>query len=209
MWLKICGLTQGAQALKIAEMGASALGVIAVPQSPRYCSPEQILHINQCLQAAGVGIPLVAVMMDPAWELLEVLLGRVGGVQLHGQESPQLCEQIRSRYPEVLLIKALRPRTEADLAAAAAYAPWVDYVLIDAYHPHLAGGTGQTGNWQLLTSWDPPCPWLLAGGLNARTLPQALAQVRPDGVDLSSGVEDAPGIKNLQRVAEIMEILRC
>lgn len=126
---------------------------------------------------------------------------------MHGQESPQRCAQIRECYPHLLLLKALRPRTPAELALGQAYGSWVDFLVVDAYDPQRAGGTGQIGNWDLLQNWDPPCRWVLAGGLNVVTLPQALARLQPNGVDLSSGVEMKPGVKNLDRVAEIVAML--
>jgi len=209
MWLKICGLTQPEQVVAIAAMGVSALGVIGVPKTPRYVTPETMGSLNQALRSTQTGIPMVAVVMDPEEVLVAELVEGwgLGGLQLHGQEPPEVCAQIRRCYPSLLLIKALRPRHQAELAQGEAYAPWVDFLLVDAYHPQQAGGTGQTGNWELLESWDPPCRWILAGGLNRITLPQALARLQPDGVDLSSGVETSPGIKNLGKVAEIVEIV--
>jgi len=208
-WLKICGLTQSQQVVAIAEMGVAALGVIGVPKTPRYVPPKQMGILNQALTQTKTGIPLVAVLMDPDQAQVVDLVEhqKLAGLQLHGQESPQRCAQIRQRYPHLLLIKALRPRTQAELALGQDYAPWVDYLLMDAYDPQRAGGTGHIANWDWLEVWDSPCPWILAGGLNALTLPQALTRMQPDGVDLSSGVEEAPGVKNLLQVAEVVKVL--
>ena len=93
------------------------------------------------------------------------------------------------------------------LEQAANYAKYVDTLLLDAYHPQQLGGTGQTLDWQMLQQFSPSCPWFLAGGLTPDNIVAALSQVKPDGIDLSSGVELKPGDKDLTKVAKLFEKL--
>jgi phosphoribosylanthranilate isomerase len=105
------------------------------------------------------------------------------------------------------LIKAFRIRCPEDLAQTSAYDRRVDWLLLDAYHPHVGGGTGKTLDWQTLQEFQPILPWFLAGGLSPDNVQVALALVHPQGIDLSSGVERAPGDKDLQRVAQLFDQL--
>jgi phosphoribosylanthranilate isomerase len=205
--VKICGITQLDQAQTIAQVGAHALGFICVPQSPRYLSPERIQSITRSLPEP---IARVGVFMDADLLTLVQTVQASGltSVQLHGTESPDYCQQVRSHLPEVELIKAFRIRRPEDLASTSAYDRQVDWLLLDAYHPHLGGGTGQTLDWQTLQEFQPNLPWFLAGGLSPDNVQAALTLVHPQGIDLSSGVERAPGDKDLQRVAQLFDQLR-
>jgi phosphoribosylanthranilate isomerase len=129
-----------------------------------------------------------------------VELTHLDTVQLHGNESVEFCQQLRQTLPDTEIIKAWRVRTNSDLAAIQAYSEVVDSLLLDAYHPTALGGTGQTLDWEQLATFTPAIPWLLAGGLTPDNIDRALARLQPDGIDLSSGVEVAPGIKDLDLV---------
>lgn len=203
MRIKICGLTQPDQAVAIATMGISVLGFICVKQSPRYISPERIQAINQALPP----IDRFGVFANAPLEDIKhiVATGQLSGVQLHGTESPAECQQIRIALPQVELIKALRIRQPKDLEQIRCYTPYVDTFLLDAYHPTELGGTGHTLNWQTLTAFHPDKPWFLAGGLKPDNVAKALSLLSPDGIDLSSGVENAPGDKNLAKVKQLIE----
>jgi phosphoribosylanthranilate isomerase len=211
MRVKICGITQADQAVAIAHLGATALGFICVPASPRYLIPDRIAAISEALKDT-IQRPLetVGVFADADIETLEMAVktGQLSTVQLHGNETPEQCREIRQQLPGTALIKALRIRSAEDLAQATRFEPEVDGLLLDAYHPHLLGGTGKTLDWASLKSFRPACPWLLAGGLTPENVAQALAQLSPDGIDLSSGVETAPGIKDLNQVKRLFENLR-
>ena len=213
MRVKICGITEVDQALAIAGHGATHLGFICVPQSPRYLVPEALATITQALDTAGVGVGTVGVFADaPRSEICAVARqARLSHVQLHGQETWEQCQQLRAELPAIALIKAIRVRTADDLARAIGYAPYVDTLLLDAYHPQHLGGTGLTLDWDTLVSFKPPCPWLLAGGLTPENVPTALAALQPggpDGIDLSSGVEQRPGVKDLGLVDRLFEQLQ-
>lgn len=207
MRIKICGITQPQQGKAIAELGATALGFICVSKSPRYISARQIWAIQQQLP---LHISRIGVFADS--DLAEICqtvsIGGLTGVQLHGDESPTFCQQLRQLLPEVEIIKALRMRSSQTLDQATTYAASVDTLLLDAYHPQMLGGTGKTLNWQTLQQFQPNCPWLLAGGLTPDNVLDALQQLQPYGLDLSSGVERTPGDKDLSKVAQLFKQLK-
>jgi phosphoribosylanthranilate isomerase len=101
----------------------------------------------------------------------------------------------------------LRVRSIEHLAQAGNYMKYIDTLLLDAYHPQQLGGTGQTLDWQMLEQFKPSCPWLLAGGITPDNVVNALNQLQPDGIDLSSGVESTPGDKDLNKVALLFQQL--
>ncbi|MCY6489634.1 MULTISPECIES: phosphoribosylanthranilate isomerase [Leptolyngbya] len=201
--VKICGITQTDQAIAIENAGATAIGFICVPGTPRYIAPEQIRLITQQLNVERVGVFLDA-DIDTIRETVEI--SNLNVVQLHGKESPEFCQALRSL--NVKLIKALRIRSQQDLAQAQNYHAHVDVLLLDAYHPQQAGGTGLTIDWTMLKEFNPTCEWWLAGGLNPENILEALALVTPHGIDLSSGLENAPGDKNLERVHQLFTCLK-
>jgi phosphoribosylanthranilate isomerase len=214
MQIKICGITQPDQAQAIARLGASALGFICVAESPRYVTPNQIRSIVAALpNETGSTIDRVGVFVDTAIEEIQqtVKLGNLTVVQLHGSESPQFCQQLRQVLPQVRVIKAFRVRDSATLAQTIPYQTAVEALLLDAYHPAahpgLYGGTGQTLDWHQLQQFRPQCPWFLAGGITPANVQDALTLIQPDGLDVSSGVESAPGQKDLQKVADLFSQL--
>lgn len=205
--VKICGITQPEQGQAIAALGAHALGFICVHKSPRYIDAQQIQQVTQILppKVAKIGVFMDA---DLDWLVRVVEVGGLTGVQLHGVESAALCQQIRDRLPHIEIIKAFRIRSAWELKMAAEYSPVVDWLLLDAYHPDMGGGTGKTLDWQTLQEFHPAKPWFLAGGLRPENIQTALGFVRPNGVDLSSGVELAPGNKDLAAVRQLFEHLK-
>ncbi len=194
-------------------MGATALGFICAPTSPRYVTPEQIGAIVAKLpRLPDRQQPLcsrIGVFVNESLDVIAqtVAIGQLTGIQLHGNESPEFCQQVRDRFPGYEIIKALRIKSAAALEQAILYQDCVDTLLLDAYHPTLAGGTGQTLDWTMLQQFRPTCSWLLAGGLTPDNVLLALQQAHPDGIDLSSGVEYSPGNKNLEQVARLFEVL--
>jgi len=199
MRLKICGLTDLFQAKAIATLGATDLGFICVPSSPRYIKPAEIGNITENLPKALNKIGVFA-NTKPIDIADIVKLGQLTGVQLHGDESPEFCQHLKTLLPEVELIKALRIKDSEALAQVNLYQKYIDVLLLDAYHPQILGGTGVTINWQLLAEFNPVVPWLLAGGLTPDNVLQALETVKPTGIDISSGVERSPGDKDLEKV---------
>ncbi|MBE9045359.1 phosphoribosylanthranilate isomerase [Pleurocapsales cyanobacterium LEGE 10410] len=207
MRVKICGITKISQGKEIAALGANSLGFICVERSLRYITPEKIKAIAQELPEK---IDKVGVFADSSVaEIISVITaGNLTAVQLHGKESPDFCARLRQAIsPKIELIKALRIRTAATLQETSAYENIVDTLLLDAYHPQMLGGTGKTINWQDLKQFKPSLPWMLAGGLTPDNITDALSQLKPDGIDLSSGVERSPGDKDLTKVAQLFKQL--
>lgn len=207
MQVKICGITKIGQAQKIAEAGADLIGFICVERSPRYVTPEKIRAIadNLPTETKKVGVfadhslPAITQIIDQA---------NLTTVQLHGQESPEFCQQLRQIIaPNIKLIKAFRIESSQTLKSTVAYIDCVDTLLLDAYHPQMLGGTGKTIDWQDLALFKPELPWMLAGGLTPDNLAEALTWLQPDGIDLSSGVERSPGNKDLSKVAQLFRVI--
>ncbi|MGK7877333.1 MAG: phosphoribosylanthranilate isomerase [Xenococcaceae cyanobacterium] len=207
MRVKICGITQPEQGWAIANLGATALGFICVQKSPRYVDIARIKTIVKQLppEVDRIGVFANASSSEIGEIVAETALT---GVQLHGDESPEFCQQLRQFLPNIELIKTLRIKTPESLSEANAYTNYVDTLLLDAYHPQLLGGTGKTLNWEALAKFHPNLPWLLAGGLTPENILDALKQLHPSGIDLSSGVERSPGDKDLDKVAQLFEKLK-
>jgi len=203
--LKICGLRQPDQAAAIAGMGVAAIGVIAVESSPRFVPPErraELFLAAKTVRPACLGVLVVA---DPQPADLDWLgSGRSHDIlQLHGQESAERCRELRQSLG-VKVWKALRLRDRSDLNRAADYAHHVDGLLLDAWAADQLGGTGQRLPLAWLQGFKSEVPWWLAGGIASDALPEILARVRPDGLDVSSAVEKSPGDKDLEGVAKLV-----
>lgn len=210
MLLKVCGLRSAEQAAAVAALGADAIGVIGVPQSPRWLAPEHRRELFEAVATARAGCLGVLVVADPTPADLPQLGPEAGHqvLQLHGGETPERCAELRDQLgAELILWKALRIRSQADLERAEAYASVVDALLLDAWVSDQLGGTGHRIPIEWLEGFRPDLPWWLAGGITAERLPgalQALQASPPVGVDASSGVERAPGDKDLDRVAQLV-----
>ena len=213
--LKICGLTDSDQACAIAAMGVQAIGVIGVAGTPRFVEAEQRRAIFQRLAVEHPSVQRVWVVADLSEEELGSSLsgeGQPSVIQLHGQESPHLCEQLRRRFPQIAWWKALRLRDAQDLSRLDTYTTCVDALLLDAWSPSQLGGTGHRLDPAWLTQVDEriheATPWWLAGGVSAEWVPSLLKQVRPFGLDASSRLEDRPGVKNLDLVRELVTAVK-
>lgn len=207
MRVKICGITQPQQATAIASCGATAIGFICVPTSPRYVTATQI---REAVTQLPDDIDKIGVFANAEIEEISQIVNDSGltGVQLHGDETPEFCNQVRQQISSIEILKALRIRNLEHLEQASIYSQHVDTLLLDAYHPQQLGGTGQTLDWAMLEKFHPTSPWFLAGGLTPENILEALSQVQPDGIDLSSGVEIQPGHKDLNKVVLLFERLK-
>ena len=213
MRVKICGSTNLADARAAVEAGADFLGFICYPPAARYVTPEEARAIIAALRAEGIAVLTVGVFVNATPAELEHTM-RVAGLdlaQLHGEEPPSLVRALNGRA-----FKALRPRTAAEAEAAAArYLPVAPpdadrpQLLVDAYHPNAYGGTGQVGDWHIAAALTGRCSRLvLAGGLTPENVARAVAQVRPWGVDVSSGVEARPRYKDHGRIRAFIAAAR-
>ncbi len=207
MRVKICGITQIKQGQEIAALGANSIGFICVEQSPRYIAPDKIRAIADSLPTTTDKVGVFA--NHSLAEIITVITNaNLTGVQLHGQESPEFCRRLGEAVaPDIELIKAFRIKSAPSLTLTAAYVDCVNTLLLDAYHPQMLGGTGKTIDWQDLALFKPDLPWMLAGGLTPDNIAEALARLKPDGIDLSSGVERSPGNKDLEKVAQLFRVI--
>ena len=209
--VKICGLTDPEQALSIATIGADAIGVIGVPGTPRFVAEPLRRNLFKTLEQNADDVQRVWVVADLADDSLDAALGGDGTptvVQLHGGESPERCQILKQRYPQVDWWKALRLRSSKDLHSLERYAQSVDALLLDAWSPDQLGGTGHRLSLDGLGAIRLDLPWWLAGGISAEWIPELLSRVNPDGLDASSRLEDSPGRKNLQKVKDLIDAVR-
>lgn len=195
--VKICGIRDAEGFDAAVAAGADLLGFVFFPPSPRFVEPAQA----RALSARRAGGPLrVGLFVDPADETLAATLAEcpLDILQLHGEETPARLAAIRARFG-LPVMKALGVATAADLDAVAAFAPVADRFLFDAKPPPggpLPGGNAEPFEWRLLAGRAIPRPWLLAGGLTPDNVAEAIRSAGAPGVDVSSGVERARGVKD-------------
>ena len=208
--VKICGLTDLPALAAAIEGGASWLGLVFYPPSPRALSPEAAAGLAA---HAPEGRTLVGVFVDPDDALLDQVLTRVplNALQLHGGESAERVRAIKARTGRAV-IKALQVAEAGDLAPVARYAAVADMILFDARPPkepgRLPGGNGLAFDWRLLQDLRLARPWLLSGGLSADNLAAAVTLCRPPAVDVSSGVERRPGQKDPAKIRRFLALAR-
>lgn len=194
---KICGLKEAKHVEAAVGSGARWVGFIHFPASPRHVSVSEAAALAASLPASTQA---VSVTVDADDDALRTLFAAYSPplLQLHGNESPQRLAAIRGQWPEVKLIKAFRIRSADDVAVAHAFAESADFYLFDARAPEhaLPGGNGLAFDWTLLQGRSFKRPWLLSGGLNAENLASAVRTTGASMVDVSSGVERAPGVKD-------------
>src|SRR5210317_173161 len=198
--VKICGITNIEDALHASAYGADALGFVFYPGSPRFVDPDQARRINAELPPMLTTVGLF-VNQSPARIREMVEFCGLNTVQLHGEEEPDQCS-----YPPCRVIKALRLKDGMDESVFSAYR--VSALLLDAYVPDKFGGTGQCCDWVRATEVASRHRVILAGGLNPENVSDAVRQVRPYGVDVSSGVEKRPGQKDPEKVATFIRMAR-
>lgn len=199
--VKICGITRVDDALSAAAAGADAIGLVFYPPSPRAVTVEQAAAICAALPPLVTAIGLF-VDADPG-RVREVLAQvPLGLLQFHGDETADYCDQFHRPY-----LKALRVRDDTDIAAAPAAYPRAQGLLLDAYRPGVPGGTGEVFDWARIPAAVAP-RIVLAGGLNPANVADAVARVRPWAVDVSGGVEAAPGVKDAQRIEAFVAAVR-
>ena len=205
---KICGLSAPATLDAAVAGGASHVGFVFFPPSPRHLSFEQAAALSARVPAH---VARVGVFVDPDDETIAraARSGQLSAIQLH-ETSPARAAHLR-RSVGVETWVAIAVRTRADLAAARDYAGAADRLLFDAKTPAgaaLPGGMGVRFDWSLLDGFDAPLPWALSGGLDAANVAQAVARTGATLVDTSSGVEDAPGVKSVDKIAAFLQAVR-
>jgi phosphoribosylanthranilate isomerase len=199
--VKVCGMTNLADAEHAVSLGAWAIGLIHHRDSPRYVEPNVAEEIGAALkrrcEVAGVFVNSTLEEIVGAAERENLTL-----LQFHGEEGPSFCVEA-GRRTGAKVIKAMRIKSAADVQAAEAFR--TDFHLFDAYWHGLHGGTGQSFDWDLVAKRRSKVPMILAGGLNAENVPGAIELVRPFAVDVVSGVEAEPGRKDRAKVEAFLE----
>lgn len=191
--VKICGITRIEDARAAVASGADAIGFVFYPPSPRAVTPAEARRLREVV-APFVSVVGLFVNAEPAEVARVAAEVRLDLVQYHGDESPETCAAAELPY-----LKAIRMRPGVDPAAAAARYAGAAGLVLDAFHESKWGGSGRTFDWSLIDAGLAK-PVILAGGLSAANVADAIARVRPYAVDVSGGVESAPGIKDAARI---------
>ena len=203
MKIKICGITNKEDALNAVSLGADAIGFIFAKESPRYISPENAEEISLFMPPF---VSVVGVFVNETQDFIHKTVQRckLDLVQLHGQESPAFCQCIQRR-----VIKAFPVLDIEDLDPIAQYQGIVSAILLDTKVQQMSGGTGKIFDWGLaIKAKAYEVPLILAGGVTAQNVKKAYQLVNPYGVDLSSSVEKSPGIKDYNKMREVIQTVQ-
>jgi phosphoribosylanthranilate isomerase len=202
--VKICGVTRHGDAERAVELGAWAIGLNHWEQSPRRVDPARAAEIGQAMkrrcEVAGVFVNPTLEEVAEAVENESLTL-----VQLHGDEGPSFCAEV-GRRTGAKVIKAIRVRSAADVKAAESFR--TDFHMLDAHQAGTPGGTGESFDWELAAKRRSKVPLILAGGLRPDNVAEAISVVRPFAVDVASGVESKPGIKDPALLEALFEAVR-
>ena len=196
--VKICGITRPEDALVAVDLGVDALGLVFYAPSPRNVTIATAADIARQIPAF---VSVVGLFVNAEPSFVEEVIANVGLslLQFHGDETPEDCERFGLPY-----IKAIRVKADTNLVQYARDFTSAKALLLDTYTEGVAGGTGQLFDWNLIPSALPK-PVILAGGLQANNVAQAIRQVKPYAVDVSGGVEATKGIKDAQKIAAFMQ----
>lgn len=207
--VKICGLRDVGMMRAAVDAGASYIGLVFFPKSPRHVTVAQALSVAT---ATPVGVAKVALLVNPDDDQLDAILGTVplDMLQLHGSEPPARVQEIRTRYG-LPVMKAVGVADADDLASLDVYAQVADQLLVDAKPPKdavLPGGNGLAFDWRLIAGRKWALPWMLAGGLTPDNVAEAVALTGARQIDVSSGVETAPGVKDATLISDFITAVR-
>ena len=205
--VKICGITSEEQALQVAKLGANAIGIISVEESPRYISAEIKKKIFKTLEKLYPKIERVSVVKNcPIDLIIKNFLGKPSEtiIQLHGDEDIDYCKKLREKIPTIGIWKAFRIRTENDLDNIRPFEDFVDSILLDSWNKEIYGGSGKKIESINLKNLQFTKPWWLAGGISIEWISEILNDIRPNGVDISSSIEIHPGIKDLEATKNLI-----
>ncbi len=206
--VKICGLSEPKTLQAATEAGARFVGFVFYPPSPRNISIERAAELARMIPTS---VRSVALFVDPDDALLEEVLSGVplDMIQLHGSETPERIMEIKARFA-MPVMKAIGISSAADLEKARAFEDSADWLVFDAKPPAgaIPGGTGQSFDWSILQDQNFSKPWMLSGGLRADNLAGALAILKPDALDVSSGVESSRGVKDENKIRAFIQAVK-
>ena len=207
--IKICGLKTDEAVAAALDGVASHIGFIFFPKSPRYVDPGEAGRLRQAAKGRAIA---VAVTVDPDDVTLDAIVAAMQPdmLQLHGNENVNRVAEIRARYG-LPVMKALALRERGDLEQIKPYIGVADRFLFDAKPPkgsELPGGNGVSFDWQVLSELDASTDYMLSGGLNASNIAEALRATNAQGIDISSGVESAPGVKDVGLIKDFFRAVR-
>ena len=203
MLIKVCGITNKEDAMNAVSLGVNAIGFIFYPNSPRYVTPNVVEEIAMFLPPFVITVG-VFVNQDKAEIANIVQQCKLNLVQLHGDESPRDCLE-----SPVRVIKAFRVASPEDIDPISPYQGAVSGMLLDAKEDLLDGGTGKTFDWGLaLKAKEYHIPLILSGGISLKNVQKAIKLVSPYGIDICSGLEKEPGLKDYNKMQEFMTIIR-
>ena len=209
--IKICGLTSEEQALQVAKLGAHAIGIIAVKESPRYISAEIKKNIFTTLESFYPKIERVSVVQNCSIDLIiKNFLGSPSEtiIQLHGDEDVDYCKKLREKIPNIGIWKAFRIKTEQDLESIKPFEDFIDAILLDSWNKETYGGSGEKIKSTYLKNLQFSKPWWLAGGISIEWINEILTDIKPDGLDISSGIEISPGLKDIKKTEDLFNFLK-
>ncbi|PSM16621.1 MULTISPECIES: phosphoribosylanthranilate isomerase [Nitratireductor] len=206
MDIKICGLSTAEAVAAALAGGASHVGFIFFDKSPRHVDPQRAGALRRAARGRALA---VAVTVDADDATLDAIVAAMEPdmLQLHGRETPERVAAVRARYG-LPVMKAFSVSAPADLAPVEAYRGLADRFLFDAKPPKgsaLPGGNGVAFDWRVLAGLDPSVDYMLSGGLNKANIGEALRLLSPPGIDVSSGVESAPGQKDVALIEAFLE----
>ena len=209
--VKICGITSIEQAVQVAELGTNAIGIISVNESPRYISPEKKKEIFKTLKDLYPNIDRVSVVKDsPIDSIIKGFLGEPNEniIQLHGDEDIDYCQKLKQKVPNIFLWKAFRIKNKEDLDKIKPYENFVDAILLDSWNEETYGGSGKRIEQKYLEDISFSKPWWIAGGVSTEWVDVILKNIKPNGIDISSSIETAPGIKDLEKTEQIIKEIK-
>ena len=207
--VKICGLATVDDVRACADAGANYMGLVFFEKSPRNIT---IPAARELAFAAPLGLAKVALVVNPSDAELDAITATVplDMLQLHGRETPERVAEVKARYG-LPVMKAVGIADGDDLPKLESYFGVADQILLDAKPPkggELPGGNGLSFDWRLIAGRRWPCPWMLAGGLTPENVAEAVKMTGAKQVDVSSGVEDAPGQKNAELIQKFVQSSR-
>ena len=206
--VKICGITSIDQAVKVAELGANAIGIISVNESPRYIPPEKKKEIFKTLKDLYPKIERVSVVKNNSIDSIIKNFSQEPNetiIQLHGDEDIDYCQKLKQKVPDVAVWKAFRIKSKEDLDKIKIYENFVDAILLDSWNEDTYGGSGKRIEKTYLENLNFSKPWWLAGGVSKEWISEITTRIKPNGIDISSSIETSPGIKDIEKTRQIID----